>query len=170
MPTKNICSQVWQRMVVDVAGNVTPCPFRQWTHTCGNLRTEPWSAVWNSEAYKEIREIMAKEGRYSCCPDCTSPAKHAHSMLFQKKEFMGSDSLYANNMRLLQSEFSQRKSTLRALCTMLTISPSGKCNLRCAHCSQKDDPFYSNCIGENALSAVQDLALTSPIFLYQVKS
>jgi radical SAM protein with 4Fe4S-binding SPASM domain len=70
------CAQPFQRMMLKYNGNVTICCSDDKDETVlGNWRDQGLHAIWNSDAYKEIRKLHA-EGNYykmAMCRKCLLP-------------------------------------------------------------------------------------------------
>jgi Fe-coproporphyrin III synthase len=60
---------------VDPYGNVQPCSM--WNQVIGNIKTESFEQIWNSEKNAEARETIAGER----CPNCWTPCEAQPSWL-----------------------------------------------------------------------------------------
>ena len=71
------CAQPFQRMFLKYNGNVTICCVDDKDEvTVGNWREQPLHAIWNGQAYKEIRYLHASGDYYkmAMCRKCYLPA------------------------------------------------------------------------------------------------
>ena len=153
----DLCPEPWQRMVVGLSGQVVPCCFRPWKDAFGNLKHQSWQEIWNGEHYQKLRSQMKELGHEGACPDCLIRKTNGIPPLAVKPELIQGQAPYAINARLLLKEYVEAQPVLEAKCTSLTLSPSGKCNLRCIQCAQREAHFYKESIGENSLKAMQEL-------------
>lgn len=159
--TKTLCPLPWQQMVVGITGIAVPCCYRPWPEAFGNLKTQNVHSIWNGPRYVELRKAMVEGGIEAACPDCQIIPVQGIPPLMKKPEFMeDKNTPYAANMTTVEDEFSAGATTLAARPTMFTISPSGRCNIVCPHCSQHENHLSKEEVGDNAWAAIRDLTPT----------
>jgi radical SAM protein with 4Fe4S-binding SPASM domain len=59
IPSPGQCGFPWQLMVIDLTGEVLPCPYFHFAdtgRTLGNTNTSSIAEIWNGPAYRELRE------------------------------------------------------------------------------------------------------------------
>ena len=151
------CPLPWQQMVVGNSGNVVPCCYRSWKTHFGDVRKEDCEAIWNGAAYRQLREEMTRVGHLQACPDCQIRGPQGIPKFQAKPQFFDSNPAYAENMKTVQGEFDSGASRMKGKCTMLTIAPSGKCNLSCVQCAQRENFVYREKIGPNAWLLIESL-------------
>jgi MoaA/NifB/PqqE/SkfB family radical SAM enzyme len=156
-PVNNLCPEPWQRMVVGISGIVVPCCYRPWPEAFGNLKTQTWEEIWNGKSYQELRLLMKLRGHQGACPDCQIRDTNGLPGTAVKYDLLNNGSAYARNAKKFLKEFSEGVAILTAKCSSLTLSPSGKCNLHCIQCAQREAHFYREEIGENSLAAMHNL-------------
>lgn len=73
----NQCWKMWAGCVITWDGKVVPCCFdKDASHTVGNLTTESFHEVWNSEAYQRFRaQLLTGRSQIEMCKNCTEGTK-----------------------------------------------------------------------------------------------
>ena len=73
----NHCWRMWSSAVVTVNGEIVPCCFdKDAVNKIGNLHTQKFKAIWNSQAYNKFRTLILK-GRndIEICKNCSEGSK-----------------------------------------------------------------------------------------------
>ena len=73
----NHCWRMWSSAVVTVNGEIVPCCFdKDALNKIGNLNTEKFKAIWNSQSYNKFRTLILK-GRndIEICKNCSEGSK-----------------------------------------------------------------------------------------------
>ena len=160
VPNRHLCPEPWQRMLVDLRGDVVPCCARRWNDTFGNIKHQRWQDIWNGEAYQKLRAEMRESGYEKTCPDCELIKTQGIPPVCLKEETLDGPQDYTKNGRLFLKEFSEARTVLESTCIHLTIFPSGKCNLQCIQCAQRLGDLRKNSLGESSLQLILDLLPT----------
>ncbi len=73
----NQCWRMWSGCVITWDGLVVPCCFdKDATHRLGDLKTEPFKNVWQSELYNSFRaSILNSRKEIDICTNCTEGTK-----------------------------------------------------------------------------------------------
>jgi radical SAM protein with 4Fe4S-binding SPASM domain len=73
----NECWKMWHSCVITWDGKVVPCCFdKDATHQLGNLTSEKFSKVWQSDAYQKFRQALLKSrSEIDICKNCTEGTK-----------------------------------------------------------------------------------------------
>jgi len=74
---RNQCWKLWHANVITWAGLVVPCCFdKDATHRLGNLQTQSFREIWQSEAYRDFRNQLTN-GRKNIdiCSNCSEGLK-----------------------------------------------------------------------------------------------
>jgi len=67
--SKDICSDPWQHVYVELQGPVLPCCF--WGEHVGNLKEgDELDKIWNGEFYKDLRKGMGTGDPHPWCKSC----------------------------------------------------------------------------------------------------
>ena len=164
------CHIPWQEMNIDADGNVTPCC--NWkSHNnadnpyCGNVKEQTLEQIWNGEVYRKIRRDMASgDLRESGCAKCMiivrgEPSKFRYDEDVEAELTApeGPSSPYAKNMALLKQEVAAGAEVMEAKPTVLSVTPSYACNIRCVHCYQ--EPLRTKDLNQPSLfEQISDLA------------
>lgn len=144
------CHIPWQEMNVDADGNVTPCC--NWkSHNnvdnpyCGNAKEQTLAEIWNGPVYRNLRKHMAAgDLEKAGCAKCILIVRSQESPLrcdqdaeaeFAKPQ--AEQSPYARNLATLKREIAAGADVLEAKPTVLSVTPSYACNIRCVHCFQE---------------------------------
>lgn len=64
-----LCQWALERCYIDLKGNVTTCCFNMKKYM-GNLLVNSFDEIWNGEAYKELRRMMAENFLPEFCHQC----------------------------------------------------------------------------------------------------
>jgi radical SAM protein with 4Fe4S-binding SPASM domain len=141
------CHMPWQQMVIDSSGYVAPCCY--WGAvdntlggtTLGNFNTQTVDEIWNSPGYQRLRAGMAVgDMKAAGCADCQA-VKQGMSLAFEVdpayEQETGQPSRYAENIAVLKQEIATGAAVMRAKPTIVSYTPSHKCNIRCTHCYQE---------------------------------
>lgn len=140
------CYIPWQEMIIGADGNVSPCSYYQGFGNAlphmGNANDQSISEIWNGPGYQRLREFMASDEGKNGCPNC----------LAIKQNLMGTPRLplphlmeehktceAIRNAELMLDEVREKKTILRAKPTLISYTPSQKCNFRCTFCYQDYD-------------------------------
>ncbi len=73
----NHCWRMWSSAVVTVNGEIVPCCFdKDAVNKIGNLHTEKFKTIWNSQSYNKFRTLILK-GRndIEICKNCSEGSK-----------------------------------------------------------------------------------------------
>ena len=73
----NHCWRMWSSAVVTVNGEIVPCCFdKDAVNKIGNLNSEKFKAIWNSQSYNKFRTLILK-GRndIEICKNCSEGSK-----------------------------------------------------------------------------------------------
>lgn len=144
------CHIPWQEMNVDADGNVTPCC--NWkSHNnvdnpyCGDAKKQTLAEIWNGPVYRNLRKHMAAgDLEKAGCAKCILIVRGQESPLRcdqdAEAEFAtpeADQSAYARNLATLKREIAAGADVLEAKPTVLSVTPSYACNIRCVHCFQE---------------------------------
>ncbi len=69
----NHCWKLWHANVITWDGMVVPCCFdKDATHKLGDLKNQPFKAIWQSDNYKHFRqELMTSRKNIDICANCS---------------------------------------------------------------------------------------------------
>ncbi|MBM3247606.1 radical SAM protein [Candidatus Pacearchaeota archaeon] len=65
---RNICQDPWKAITIDALGNIHTCCFT--SKPIGNLNTDDFESIWNSEEYKELRSYLIEGRLHERCKNC----------------------------------------------------------------------------------------------------
>jgi len=140
------CHMPWQQVVIDAAGMVHPCAYRNnyqnfsANKPCGDINSTPLGEIWNSDDFQRLRANMAKGDLEAAgCANCLAIKQGQELGLQADQDADREDpptSEYARNMRLKRQEIATGATVLQSLPTVVHFTPTHKCNLRCVHCYQ----------------------------------
>lgn len=141
------CHAPWQQMIVDAAGTVHPCSFwGTYSNTnglpsFGNLNDATLEEIWNNAAFQRLRKHMAAGNlELAGCNNCYAIKQGLALGLDYdpdcEKEH-GEPTSYAANIATLKQEIASGATVLAARPTIVSYTPSHKCNLRCVQCYQE---------------------------------
>lgn len=150
------CPLPWTQLVVEMQGVASPCCYGKWSQFFGNVTRQSMEEIWNGEEYQKLRKTMHEKGSKVACPQCTireSQGLPKHT--FENYEF--ATDKYNTNIDTLRSEYTSGVTVLAGKPTSLTISPSGKCNIRCVHCALISQGINKQEIGAQAWHLVETL-------------
>ena len=73
----NSCWKLWHSCVITWDGLVVPCCFdKDATHRLGDLKHQPFKALWQGEAYQSFRaSILRSRSEIDICTNCTEGTK-----------------------------------------------------------------------------------------------
>lgn len=137
------CHVPWQQMVIDATGIVTPCCY--WSGygndnpPMGNLNDESLLSIWNGEQYRRLRKYMAVgDLEKAGCADCLA-VKQRMDLALRVSPYLSEkdESPYAHNIKILKQEIADGAENLIANPSVISYTPSHKCNLDCGHCYQE---------------------------------
>jgi len=63
------CTRPWRNLNIDIFGNATLCCFG--APVIGNVQSQDFNTVWNSELARKIRETVGTDQEYDFCRTCT---------------------------------------------------------------------------------------------------
>ena len=69
----NKCLYPWMMLRINPYGDVIPCTGS--TASMGNVREEPFLAIWNGQRYREFRRELKKQGLLADCLKCNTLAE-----------------------------------------------------------------------------------------------
>lgn len=139
------CHMPWQQMVIDSSGYVAPCCY--WGAvdnpdgaSLGNFNTQTIEEIWNGPGYRKLRAGMAKGDLAAAgCEGCQA-IRQGMALGFEYDPASGNEpgepSAYAQNVAVLKREIAAGATVLDAKPTIVSYTPSHKCNIRCTHCYQ----------------------------------
>ncbi|MDL2279104.1 radical SAM protein [Desulfovibrio sp. OttesenSCG-928-G11] len=164
MPNPIRCYMPWQQMVVDAtSGVVVPCCFWR-SEPCGDVRKSSLLEIWNGTSFQKLRKAMfAGDLRAAGCAECYAIKQKAKLSFYfdpAAKEEKAPLSAYAENLERLEREIEQGKTILSALPTILSMTLTHKCNIRCLHCYQektRDLPLSRESIYDETLALTSTL-------------
>lgn len=143
------CHVPWQQMVVDSGGDVMPCCYwRAYGNSnpiLGNVNEKSLEEIWNDEGYRELRRHMAADDLKSAgCQNCHALHQgHAMDLVFDADSDAEADlpedekTPYRRNLETLRAEIARGETRLEAKPTVISLTPSHRCNIRCTHCYQE---------------------------------
>ena len=76
-PLLNHCWKLWHSCVITWNGSVVPCCFdKDAAHALGNLRTQNFATIWQSDAYQSFRsQLLRGRDQIDICTNCTEGCK-----------------------------------------------------------------------------------------------
>lgn len=138
------CHHPWQQMVIDCSGVVAPCcywaGYGKTEPAVGDINKNTVMEVWNGEAYQRLRRGMAAGDLDAAgCAGCYALSQGLGAALrydpdADEEHPVHSD--YAKNLQVLRREVAAGASVLQAKPTVISLTPSHQCNIRCIHCYQ----------------------------------
>jgi radical SAM protein with 4Fe4S-binding SPASM domain len=141
------CHIPWQQMVIDSTGYAAPCCY--WgaidnkNDAIGNINEQSIEEIWNGPGYQKLREGMASGDLVKAgCANCYA-IKQGMGLAFEydpdcEREAPGQDTTpYAQNIAILKAEIATGATVLEAKPTIVSFTPSHRCNIRCTHCYQE---------------------------------
>jgi MoaA/NifB/PqqE/SkfB family radical SAM enzyme len=133
-------------MVIDSTGAAVPCCY--WgaydnnNPPVGNINEQSIDEIWNSPGYRKLRAGMAKGDLVAAgCGNCYA-IKQGMGLAFEHdpacdQEPPDQKSAYGRNMDILRREIATGATALEAKPTVVSFTPSHRCNIRCTHCYQE---------------------------------
>ncbi len=143
-PIVPICHIPWQQMVIDSNGVVVPCAYQgaygNVNPAAGNINEHSLEEIWNNEFYQNLRRNMAAGDLEAAgCAKCYA-LKQGNNFVLDYDHSADAEqpphSPYAKNIQTLKAEIARGATVLKAKPTIISHSPSYRCNLRCIHCVQ----------------------------------
>jgi radical SAM protein with 4Fe4S-binding SPASM domain len=137
------CHIPWQQMVIDSSGAVVPCcywgAYGNSNPPVGNLSIQSIEEIWNGEGFQRLRDGMANGDLQAAGCDRCYALQQGLAMGFECDPDYEDDitTPYAQNMRTLRNEISAGATVLEAKPTIVSYTPSHRCNIRCTHCYQE---------------------------------
>jgi radical SAM protein with 4Fe4S-binding SPASM domain len=149
------CHIPWQQMVIDSTGYVAPCCY--WSavdnknDAIGNINEQSLDEIWNGEGYQKLRAGMANGDLEAAgCANCYA-VKQGMGLAFEYDADCEAEQAawngvedkpsgltpYAENIRILKQEIAAGATVLQAKPTIVSFTPSHRCNIRCTHCYQE---------------------------------
>jgi MoaA/NifB/PqqE/SkfB family radical SAM enzyme len=130
-------------MVIDSTGAVAPCCY--WTAyennnpPVGNIKTQTIEKIWNGEGFQRLRAGMASgDLKAAGCDRCHALAQGLAMGFERDPDSEGDfDTPYARNLHTLEREIAAGATVLEAKPTIVSYTPSHRCNIRCTHCYQE---------------------------------
>jgi radical SAM protein with 4Fe4S-binding SPASM domain len=146
LPVVPRCHMPWQQVVIDAAGMVNPCAYRNnyqnmsAVQPCGDINKAPLTEIWNSDEFQRLRANMAKGDLEAAgCANCLA-LKQGQALGLQADPDADAESpptsAYARNMAIKREEVAAGAAVLKSLPSVVHFTPTHKCNLRCVHCYQ----------------------------------
>ncbi|MDL2279103.1 radical SAM protein [Desulfovibrio sp. OttesenSCG-928-G11] len=137
------CYNPWQQMVVDATtGVVTPCGYWHGNESCGNVHNTSLLEIWNSRVYQRLRKGLATGDLKSAgCVNCYALKQKTNFSLTYDEDIdsqNSGDSPYKRNIAVLKKEVNAGAKILTARPTILSMTFTHKCNIRCLHCCQQE--------------------------------
>lgn len=143
------CHVPWQQMVIDSSGVVVPCCY--WgaygndNPPMGNVNDNSIAEIWNGERYQTLRRHMAAGDLNAAgCNRCHALKQGLPMGLAADPDAEMESSLpaaeqtpYYQNLKTLKEEIAAGATILQATPTVISMTPSHRCNIRCTHCYQE---------------------------------
>jgi radical SAM protein with 4Fe4S-binding SPASM domain len=137
------CHMPWQQMVIDTTGAVAPCcywgAYENDNGPVGNIRHQSIDEIWNGEPFQKLRAAMAAgDLKAAGCERCFA-VQQKLELGFDYDPDSDDDHVtpYADNIRTLKAEIANGATVLQARPTIVSYTPSHRCNIRCTHCYQE---------------------------------
>jgi radical SAM protein with 4Fe4S-binding SPASM domain len=139
------CHIPWQQMVIDSTGSVSPCcywgAYENDNPPIGNLNEQDIDEIWNNDRFRQLRRGMASgDLELAGCAKCYALQQDMPLNLEFDPDYLAETppaSDYARNMTLLREEIAEGRDRLDARPTVISYTPSHRCNIRCTHCYQE---------------------------------
>jgi len=132
-------------MVISSDGTVYPCCYwNSYNNTgnpaCGNTNEQTLDEIWNGEVYRNLRRNMAAGDLEAAgCANCLAIEQGATLNLRWNRDVKAEKprrTAYALNMAQKRKEIRNHAEVLESTPTVISLTPSEQCNLRCLHCYQ----------------------------------
>ena len=132
------CHLPWQQMVVDSTGYVSPCCCNQ-RSAIGNVNEQSIEEIWNGPGYQRLRKYMAEGNLHEAgCGDCLARKQGMTlGFMYDQDSDQNNSTPYAENITILKEEIASGETVLKARPTIVSLTPSHRCNIRRAHCYQE---------------------------------
>jgi MoaA/NifB/PqqE/SkfB family radical SAM enzyme len=144
------CHVPWQQMVIDSTGYVAPCCYwgavdNDSGEALGDINLQTIDEIWNGPGYQKLRAGMAAGDLAAAgCANCHA-VRQGMALAFEydpscETEFdqpLAEQSAYARNIQVLKHEVASGATVMEAKPTVVSYTPSHRCNIRCTHCYQE---------------------------------
>jgi radical SAM protein with 4Fe4S-binding SPASM domain len=137
------CHIPWQQMVIDSTGAAAPCcywgAYDNLNHPIGNVKKQSIEKIWNGPGYKKLRAGMAAgDLKAAGCEKCHA-LKQGMALGLDYDRAADQDDVtpYGRNIKILKEEIASGATVLQAKPTIVSYTPSHRCNIRCTHCYQE---------------------------------
>lgn len=137
------CHIPWQQMVIDSTGAAAPCcywgAYENVNLPIGNVKETSIEEIWNSEGYQKLRAGMASgDLKAAGCAKCHA-VKQGMALGFDYDAAADDDDVtpHGKNIKILKAEIARGATVLDAKPTIISYTPSHRCNIRCTHCYQE---------------------------------
>jgi MoaA/NifB/PqqE/SkfB family radical SAM enzyme len=130
-------------MVIASSGVVQPCCYWNWYGTrnppMGNANEQSLEEIWNGPGYQKLRKHMAEGNLQEAgCAQCFAVRQNEPlGFLHDQDADQDGSTPYAQNLKLLKKEIAGGATVLKARPTIISLTPSHRCNIRCTHCYQE---------------------------------
>jgi radical SAM protein with 4Fe4S-binding SPASM domain len=135
----------WQQMVIDATGAVAPCcywgAYGNANPPIGNLNQNTLEEIWNNERFRQLRRGMAAgDLALAGCKRCFALQQGLALGLDYDQDCEDETPVataYARNIATLKREIAEGREIVDAKPTIVSYTPSHRCNIRCTHCYQE---------------------------------
>jgi radical SAM protein with 4Fe4S-binding SPASM domain len=139
------CHLPWQQMVIDATGEVAPCcywgAYENANPPIGNVNESSIEEIWNNERFQQLRRGMATDDLVLAgCDKCFALQQGlALGLEYDRacEDEAPAATGYARNIAVLKREIAAGSEILSAKPTIVSYTPSHRCNIRCTHCYQE---------------------------------
>jgi radical SAM protein with 4Fe4S-binding SPASM domain len=159
------CHMPWQQMVIDSTGNVAPCcywgAYDNTNPPIGNLNENTIEQIWNNDRFQRLRQGMAAgDLELAGCARCYAVQQGmALGLEYDPacEDERGIETQYTKNIKVLKREIAEGRTVISAKPTIVSYTPSHRCNIRCTHCYQ-ESTRTSEIVRDRAAEEVVSLA------------
>lgn len=130
-------------MIIDSTGAAAPCcywgAYENLNEPVGNVKEQSIEEIWNGAAYRRLRAGMARgDLKAAGCEKCHA-VRQGMSLAFDYDSDADEDTEtpHGRNIAILKEEIARGATTLKAKPTIISYTPSHRCNIRCTHCYQE---------------------------------
>jgi radical SAM protein with 4Fe4S-binding SPASM domain len=139
------CHLPWQQMVIDSTGAVAPCcywgAYDNANPPIGNINDNTIAEVWNNERFQQLRRGMSVgDLAMAGCEKCFALKQGLSLDLDYDRnceDEASETTAYGTNIKTLKREIAEGREILSANPTIVSYTPSHRCNIRCTHCYQE---------------------------------
>ncbi|MGF6309918.1 radical SAM protein with 4Fe4S-binding SPASM domain [Bradyrhizobium sp. i1.8.4] len=138
------CHIPWQQMIVDSTGAAAPCcywgAYENLNSPVGNVKEQSIEEIWNGPAYQKLRAGMASGDLAAAgCAKCHA-VRQGMGLGFDYDSDADGDTEtpHGRNIAVLKDEIARGATVLEAKPTIISYTPSHRCNIRCTHCYQEE--------------------------------